>query len=226
MSLLLGAIDVTFYLAGKLPLRRLRPDLNVTPESEVRERGAALDLLASLAFGIAAIDLALTVVLVGSAENRMAVTNFGIPAIVGMFVIVPALRLRRALALGMRSSHSVRDVPKARAFYHETLGLTIGREFGDHWVEFDVGGVAFGIGNGEPMGIAPGSAFCRYVRNRRRRERTRAAPRARGAGDGDSRRPRLPQRLRYRSRRQHVRHSRAYVVTRARRPAPSARSFA
>jgi predicted enzyme related to lactoylglutathione lyase len=39
------------------------------------------------------------------------------------------------------------------------IGLTPGETFGDHWAEFDVGGIGFGIGNGEPLGIMPGSSF-------------------------------------------------------------------
>jgi predicted enzyme related to lactoylglutathione lyase len=56
-------------------------------------------------------------------------------------------------------AYSVRDVPAAIAFYRDTIGLKPGETFGDHWAEFDVGGVTFGIGNGEPLGIAPGSSF-------------------------------------------------------------------
>jgi catechol 2,3-dioxygenase-like lactoylglutathione lyase family enzyme len=56
-------------------------------------------------------------------------------------------------------AYSVRDVPAAIAFYRDTLGLTPGDLFGDHWAEFDVGGVTFGIGNGEPLGITPGTSF-------------------------------------------------------------------
>jgi catechol 2,3-dioxygenase-like lactoylglutathione lyase family enzyme len=56
-------------------------------------------------------------------------------------------------------AYSVRDVPTARAFYRDTMGFTPGNLFSDHWAEFDVGGVAFGIGNGEPLGIIPGTSF-------------------------------------------------------------------
>jgi catechol 2,3-dioxygenase-like lactoylglutathione lyase family enzyme len=56
-------------------------------------------------------------------------------------------------------AYSVRDVPKAIAFYRDVIGLTPGETFGDHWAEFNVGGIAFGIGNGEPLGITPGSSF-------------------------------------------------------------------
>ena len=56
-------------------------------------------------------------------------------------------------------AYSVRDVPKAVAFYRDTMGLKPGDLFGDHWAEFDVDGVTFGIGNGEPLGITPGTSF-------------------------------------------------------------------
>jgi predicted enzyme related to lactoylglutathione lyase len=55
-------------------------------------------------------------------------------------------------------AYSVSDVPRARAFYGETMGLTQGDSFGDHWVEFDVGGTTFGIGNGETLGFEPGAS--------------------------------------------------------------------
>lgn len=53
-------------------------------------------------------------------------------------------------------AYSVRDVPRARAFYTETLGLRPGDSFGDHWIEFNVGNATFGIGNGEAIGFEPG----------------------------------------------------------------------
>jgi len=55
-------------------------------------------------------------------------------------------------------AYSVRDVPRARAFYTETLGLAPGESFGDHWVEFDVGHTTFGIGDGSPLGFEPGAS--------------------------------------------------------------------
>ena len=55
-------------------------------------------------------------------------------------------------------AYSVRDVPRARAFYAETLGLTTGEQFGDHWIEFDVGNATFGVGNGESLGFQPGAS--------------------------------------------------------------------
>src|ERR1700722_10732123 len=56
-------------------------------------------------------------------------------------------------------AYSVRDVPKAIAFYRDVIGLKPGLSFGDHWAEFDVGSTTFGIGNGEPLGITPGTSF-------------------------------------------------------------------
>jgi predicted enzyme related to lactoylglutathione lyase len=55
-------------------------------------------------------------------------------------------------------AYSVRDVPRARAFYAGVLGLKPGDVDSDHWVEFDVGPVTFGIGNGEPLGYEPGKS--------------------------------------------------------------------
>jgi predicted enzyme related to lactoylglutathione lyase len=56
-------------------------------------------------------------------------------------------------------AYSVRDVPAAIVFYRDVMGLTPGDSFGDHWAEFNVGSVTFGIGNGEPLGITPGTSF-------------------------------------------------------------------
>jgi predicted enzyme related to lactoylglutathione lyase len=55
-------------------------------------------------------------------------------------------------------AYSVRDVPRARAFYRDTLGLIPGDSFGDHWIEFNVGSSTFGIGNGESLGFEPGAS--------------------------------------------------------------------
>lgn len=55
-------------------------------------------------------------------------------------------------------AYSVTDVPAAAAFYRDTVGLQPGESFGDQWVEFNVGATAFGIGNGETLGIKPGSS--------------------------------------------------------------------
>jgi catechol 2,3-dioxygenase-like lactoylglutathione lyase family enzyme len=56
-------------------------------------------------------------------------------------------------------AYSVRDVPKAREFYTNVMGMTPAMSMSDHWVEFDVDGATFGIGNGEPLGIMPGTSF-------------------------------------------------------------------
>lgn len=56
-------------------------------------------------------------------------------------------------------AYSVRDVPRAVELYRDVMGFKPAERFGDHWVEFDVGGTTFGIGNGEPLGIPPGSSF-------------------------------------------------------------------
>jgi predicted enzyme related to lactoylglutathione lyase len=56
-------------------------------------------------------------------------------------------------------AYSVKDVPAAIVYYRDVIGLTPGKMFGDHWAEFDVGSTAFGIGNGEPLGMQPGTSF-------------------------------------------------------------------
>jgi catechol 2,3-dioxygenase-like lactoylglutathione lyase family enzyme len=57
-------------------------------------------------------------------------------------------------------SYSVKDVPRAAAFYRDVIGLRPGAsDFGEAWVEFDVGDTTFGVGNGEGIGIVPGSQF-------------------------------------------------------------------
>ena len=56
-------------------------------------------------------------------------------------------------------AYSVRDVPRAIEFYRDVIGLKPSDVFGEHWAEFDVGTTTFGIGNGEPLGIVPGSSF-------------------------------------------------------------------
>jgi predicted enzyme related to lactoylglutathione lyase len=55
-------------------------------------------------------------------------------------------------------AYSVRDVPRARDFYRDVLGLEPGDSFGDHWVEFNVGNATFGIGNGTGLGYEPGAS--------------------------------------------------------------------
>jgi predicted enzyme related to lactoylglutathione lyase len=56
-------------------------------------------------------------------------------------------------------AYSVRDVPAAIVFYRDVMGLKPSDLFSDHWAEFDVGSVTFGVGNGEPLGIIPGTSF-------------------------------------------------------------------
>jgi len=55
-------------------------------------------------------------------------------------------------------AYSVKDVPAATKFYRDIIGLTPGQSFGDHWVEFNVGSTAFGIGDGTPLGFIPGKS--------------------------------------------------------------------
>jgi len=55
-------------------------------------------------------------------------------------------------------AYSVKDVPAAVKFYRDVVGLTPGQSFGDHWVEFNVGSTAFGIGDGTPLGFIPGKS--------------------------------------------------------------------
>jgi predicted enzyme related to lactoylglutathione lyase len=56
-------------------------------------------------------------------------------------------------------AYSVSDVPGAIAFYRDVVGLTPSDTLSDHWAEFNVGSVTFGIGNGEPLGMKPGTSF-------------------------------------------------------------------
>lgn len=56
-------------------------------------------------------------------------------------------------------AYSVRDVPRAKAFYRDLIGLKPGDMFSDQWAEFDLGNATFGVGNGERIGIMPGSQF-------------------------------------------------------------------
>jgi len=53
--------------------------------------------------------------------------------------------------------YPVTDLPRALAFYRDALGLRTTDVAADFWVEFDVGGGTFGIGNFEQVGT-PGSA--------------------------------------------------------------------
>ncbi len=53
--------------------------------------------------------------------------------------------------------YPVTDMPRAIAFYHDVLGLEKAGLESDYWVEFDVDGATFGIGNFEQVG-KPGTA--------------------------------------------------------------------
>jgi len=55
-------------------------------------------------------------------------------------------------------AYSVKDVPRAVAFYRDVVGLEPGEAFGDHWAEFNVGSSAFGVGDGTPLGFVPGQS--------------------------------------------------------------------
>lgn len=56
-------------------------------------------------------------------------------------------------------AYYVRDVPRARKFYGEVLGLRPGEWFNDAWIEFDLGNTTFALdGTGEELGIAPGTS--------------------------------------------------------------------
>jgi len=55
-------------------------------------------------------------------------------------------------------AYSVRDVPRAVAFYRDVLGLQPGELFSDHWAEFELGGTTFGVGNGDALGMEPGAS--------------------------------------------------------------------
>lgn len=53
--------------------------------------------------------------------------------------------------------YPVSDMPRALAFYRDGLGLATAEMLGDVWVEFDVDGATFGVGNFEQVGT-PGTA--------------------------------------------------------------------
>jgi predicted enzyme related to lactoylglutathione lyase len=54
--------------------------------------------------------------------------------------------------------YPVSDMPRSIAFYSDVLGLKKGTVEAPFWVEFDVAGATFGIGNFEQVGT-PGTAF-------------------------------------------------------------------
>jgi predicted enzyme related to lactoylglutathione lyase len=53
--------------------------------------------------------------------------------------------------------YPVTDVPRAVAFYRDVLGFAPGEMQTDFWVEFEVAGTTFGVGNFEQVGT-PGAA--------------------------------------------------------------------
>jgi len=53
--------------------------------------------------------------------------------------------------------YPVTDMPRAVAFYSDVLGLAKSGIEQDYWVEFDVAGSTFGVGNFEQIG-KPGTA--------------------------------------------------------------------
>jgi predicted enzyme related to lactoylglutathione lyase len=55
-------------------------------------------------------------------------------------------------------AYSVSDLPRAKAFYQDVLGLKPDGIVSDHWVEFGVGNTTFGIGDGTPLGYIPGES--------------------------------------------------------------------
>ena len=57
-------------------------------------------------------------------------------------------------------AYSVKDVPRAKAFYRDVVGLKVSEaDSTERWVEFNVGNTTFGIGDGAAIGITPGSQF-------------------------------------------------------------------
>lgn len=50
--------------------------------------------------------------------------------------------------------YPVTDMPRAVTFYRDVLGLEKSGLESDYWVEFDVDGATFGIGNFEQVGVA------------------------------------------------------------------------
>ena len=54
------------------------------------------------------------------------------------------------------SAYSVRDVPRATAFYRDLLGLEPGEAFNERFVEFNVGSSTFAL-DGDPPGYEPGT---------------------------------------------------------------------
>lgn len=56
-------------------------------------------------------------------------------------------------------AYYVRDMPRARRFYGDVLGLAPGEWFNEEWIEFDLGNATFALdATGEELGITPGSS--------------------------------------------------------------------
>ncbi len=53
-------------------------------------------------------------------------------------------------------AYAVSDIPRARAFYCDVVGLAPGATFGENFVEFDLGAATFAI-DADPPGIVPGT---------------------------------------------------------------------
>ncbi len=54
------------------------------------------------------------------------------------------------------TAYPVKEIPRARAFYENVLGLKLDANFRDEWIEYDVGGATFAITTME-MGRTPGA---------------------------------------------------------------------
>ncbi|GAC1311675.1 MAG: hypothetical protein NVSMB21_21400 [Vulcanimicrobiaceae bacterium] len=71
--------------------------------------------------------------------------------------------------------YPVTDLARAKAFYHEALGLAPSGVATESWLEFDVAGGTFGIGNFPQVGIAGTAQSLALERHRgRRTARTRS----------------------------------------------------
>ncbi len=56
-------------------------------------------------------------------------------------------------------AYYVRDMPAARRFYGEVLGLPQGEWFNDEWIEFDLGNATFALdGTGAELGVCAGTS--------------------------------------------------------------------
>jgi len=56
-------------------------------------------------------------------------------------------------------AYYVHDMPRARRFYGDILGLSPGEWFNEEWIEFDLGSATFALdAAGAALGIAPGTS--------------------------------------------------------------------